>query len=128
MGQIIQCDLEIDVRETWENAHEYMMLSFVKGVRQCLKTGGFTKIENNQEEGGNFLIGYEGNIYEMCSDFQISQVADGLYAIGCGAEYALGAMKAAEGLSPKERCETGLAVAGYFSGGVMEPYLVWSCE
>jgi len=39
-----------------------------------------------------FLIAFAGNVFEIGSDMSISQNIDGLYAIGSGGDYALGAL------------------------------------
>jgi ATP-dependent protease HslVU (ClpYQ) peptidase subunit len=39
-----------------------------------------------------FLIAFAGNVFEIGSDMSISQNIDGLYAIGSGSDYALGAL------------------------------------
>jgi len=78
------------------------------------------------EEGGQFLVGYKGVIYEIASDFQVNHFADGLAVIGCGAAYALGALKALSGLQPERRVALSLEIAAYFSGGVIGPFHVVS--
>jgi ATP-dependent protease HslVU (ClpYQ) peptidase subunit len=39
-----------------------------------------------------FILAFAGNVFEIGSDMSISQNIDGLYAIGSGGDYALGAM------------------------------------
>ncbi len=129
MGQILQYHLQIPLQEEPQNAQNdfaYMVRVFVRAVRDCLRGHGFTKIENSQEEGGTFLVAYRGDIYEICSDFQVYQSADNLYAIGCGAGYALGAMYTLDP-PPQERCKVGLKAAAHFSGAVIKPFVVLEC-
>jgi len=123
MGQILQHHLTVEPRKT-ELGEAYMVCTFVEAVRSCLKDHGFAKVENNVEEGGQFLVGYEGVIYEIASDFQVNRFADGLAAIGCGAAYALGVLKALDDLPARERVLRSLEIAAYFSGGVIGPFRV----
>ena len=125
MGQILQHHLMVEPQKG-EPDETYMVCTFVEAVRSCLKDHGFAKVENNVEEGGQFLVGYKGVIYEIASDFQVNHFADGLAVIGCGAAYALGALKALSGLQPERRVALSLEIAAYFSGGVIGPFHVVS--
>lgn len=126
MGQILHYHLEVRPQESEGDNLSYMVRVFIPAVRACLKEHGFSKIENNQEEGGFFLVGYRGRLYSIASDFQVNEMADGLDALGCGREYALGAMMAfeSEGIPPPERIFRSLAIAACFSGGVIGPFRV----
>jgi ATP-dependent protease HslVU (ClpYQ) peptidase subunit len=72
------------------------------------------------------IIGLEenGRVYLIADDFQVQHFKDGIVADGCGAEYALGAMKALEALPPPERILRSLEIAAYYSGGVTDPFTV----
>lgn len=39
-----------------------------------------------------FILAFAGNVFEIGSDMSISQNIDGIYAIGSGSDYALGAL------------------------------------
>lgn len=126
MGQILRWHLEVPLQEPEQSDLEYMVTVFVKAVRSVLKEHGFAKLDDNVETGGEFLVGYRGCLYEVCSDFQVNEHADGFDAVGCGESFALGAMKALDGvgLSPQLRVMRALEVAAHFSGGVCEPFKV----
>ena len=123
MGQLLQHQLVIPPREK-RPVMDYMVATFIESVRGCLKDYGYTKIENNQEEAGEFLIGYGGRIFEVGCDFQVNEYDDGFTAIGCGAPYALGAMKTLDDYSPEARIKESLKIAAYFSSGVQGPFYV----
>jgi len=124
MGQILQHHLEVREPEKKESDDAFMVCAFIEAVRECLKDKGFTKIENNQEEGGFFLVGYAGTLYQVTGDFQINSSTEGLDAFGCGDDYALGAMKALEDLPPRKRIKKALEIAAHFSGAVCAPFRV----
>jgi ATP-dependent protease HslVU (ClpYQ) peptidase subunit len=127
MGQILQYHLSIRPQEENESDSEYMVNGFVEAVRACLKEYGFSKVDNNQEEGGAFLVGYRGKLYDFTSDFHVNCYSDDLAAVGCGAEYALGALKVLERdkqQPPEERIYIALGIAAYFSMGVCAPFMV----
>jgi len=121
MGQLLEHELRRSVQGQ-ESEIQYMVNVFVEAVRQCLKDGGYTKIEYNQEKGGNFLVGYKGVLYEVASDFQVNTYQDDIAAIGCGASYALAALHVLSELPPQERIERALETAAYFSNGVIAPF------
>ncbi len=123
MGQLLQYKLKVDRREPREqSALEYLSVVFVDAVRKCLKEGGYAKVENNQEEGGQFLIGYGGILYTVHSDFQVNSSMNGYFAIGAGAEYALGSMWSTKKMKPENRIKRALEAAGQFSNVVKPPY------
>lgn len=127
MGQLLQYKLKLDEpknRNAGDDGYKFIATKFIDAVRKCLREGGFTKVENNTEEGGSFLVGYRKNIYEIASDFQVNRLSDGLYAIGSGASYALGAMKAQGNLDPSHRITKSLEISAYFTGSVLPPFTV----
>lgn len=123
MGQILQYHLEVQSQDG-EPDIEYMVRHFVDAVRTCFKELGFAKVENNEESGGMFLVGYRGHLYAIEDDFQVNEMTDGFDAWGCGKEYALGVMKALEHLPPIEQIEKALEISAHFSGGVLPPFQV----
>lgn len=123
MGQLLQHRLVIPVCDE-ESRMDYMVCSFVESVRSCLKDNGYTKIEHNTEEGGQFLVGYGDRLFVIDSDFQVNEYAEGYDAIGCGSSYALGAMRALDDLRPKRRILDSLEIAAHFSSGVQQPFYV----
>jgi len=126
MGEILQYHLEVEPQKEEQTDYEYMVCCFVEAVRKALKEYGFAKVENNVEEGGDFLVGYHGHLYSVDDDFQMTEHIEGYDACGCGGGFALGAMRALEGMSPKERIKRALGIAAYFSGGVMPPFHILS--
>jgi len=127
MGQLLQYHLEVRKREE-ESSMRYMVTGFVPAMRECLKEGGYAKVENNQEEIGIFLVGYQGRVYTVEADLQVNRFRDGLAAVGCGANYALAALATlqdmVEKLDPEKAITKSLEMAGRFSNGVSGPYTV----
>ena len=122
MGQILQHHLNVRPQKPDETDEYYMVCVFAEDVRECLKEKGFSKIENNQEEGGTFLVGYKGVLYEVDNDFQVNSFTIKYNAAGCGAQYALGAMAALNDCEPEQRIERALEIASFFSGAVSYPF------
>lgn len=126
MGQLLEYNLEVPENKHGDDDLRYLVTGFVPAVRECLKAGGFTKIENGVEDGGSFLIGYKGKVYLVASDFQVTRMRDGFAAVGCGTYYALGALGATEILDAEKAVTLALEVSARFSAGVCGPFYVLS--
>jgi len=122
MGQILQYRLEVKKKPKDQDDLEYLATIFIDAVRKCLKDGGYKKTENEVEEGGTFLVGYNGKLYYVGSDFQVNSTRNGFDSVGCGKDFAKGALFASVGLPPKKRVKQALKAAGHFSTGVCGPY------
>jgi ATP-dependent protease HslVU (ClpYQ) peptidase subunit len=125
MGQILQYHLDIPPQGE-EPDEEYLVRIFVETVREALKEYGYAKIENNQEKGGSFLIGYKGKLFCFDSDFQINSFKEDIDAVGSGREYALGAMMALKDLKPEDRIKRSLEIASEFSIYVRKPFFIFN--
>lgn len=126
MGQILQYHLQAPQQQDGVTDERYMVVEFVEAVRTCLKDKGWSVINNNQESGGTFLVGYRGHLYEIESDFQVNHFVNGIVACGAGEQFALGAMEALSNFKPKKRILQSLAVAAKYSNYVCEPFYVES--
>lgn len=131
MGQLLRyrVDVPIPTADDLDDLDRFMATTFVDVVRKALQEGGYTKITDNQEEGGTFLVGIAGRLYAIESDFQIGRNADGYEALGCGRDLALGSLHTTgllEGLTPKDRIEYSLNAAAQFSSGVAPPFVIFN--
>lgn len=62
MGQILRYSLRIfEQLDGWDD-ETFMNSVFIIAVRTCLKDGGWSKVENNVEQGGEFIVGYRGRL------------------------------------------------------------------
>ena len=125
MGQLLGHAFKAPDRDPRVATEKFMSTVFIDAVRECLKTGGFAKKENETEEGGNFLVAYEGRIFNIDSDYQVGESVLPYEAVGCGQDIAMGSMytSAASAMSPTERIDIALKAAGEFSCGVGAPFI-----
>lgn len=102
----------------------YMRAEFIDGIRTALKHAGWATIKGGtQEEGGDFLVGVDGRLFHISSDYQVGEALDSFDACGCGAEAALGALYATEGASdPVQRLLTVLRASERLCIGVRGPF------
>lgn len=127
MGQLLQYTLKAPVPEDLDDSelHGFMCTVFVDEVRDCLKAGGFAEDDKGQESGGTFLVGVQGHLYEVASDYQVGEREEGYEAIGCGEAYALGSLYSTSGndaYTPVARITLALEAADRYSNGVQGPF------
>ncbi|AVX04326.1 hypothetical protein MXMO3_01801 [Maritalea myrionectae] len=126
MGQLLAHSFEPPKHYDETDLYDYMVTSFVDAVRDCLKRGGFARVDSSAEEGGTFLVGYKGRLFEIESDYQVGEALSGYAACGCGREVALGALFATNGQKPKDRIKTALEAAASLNAYVRAPFNVLS--
>jgi len=92
MGDILRtCELP---HISGSNLISQIILKVIPVIREVLRSGGYTKIENNVETGGNLLIGIRGELFEIDTDFQVEEYLNGIAAIGSGGDTALASLMA----------------------------------
>jgi len=128
VGQLIKYKLKIPPINKREPT-QYMVTAFVDAMRKCLKNAGAAREEHKEEEQDNqFLIGFNGHLFEIDSAYSICEVADPYIAIGSGTEYALGSLHATVGEPINDRVIKALKAASYFSDSVGPPFHVVKCK
>lgn len=124
MGQLLRYRLAVPERPSSVDLFEWMATEFIDAVRRCLAEGGFAHIENNLEEGGEFLVAVAGRLISVGADYQVGENLDGYDAVGCGSEVALGALAATADLAGKIRARRALQAAERHMNGVGRPFKI----
>jgi len=122
MGQLLRYSFAPPAIKEKQDVFAYMVTDFVDAVRTCLKQGGYAKVENGEDTGGTFLVGYKGRLFCIESDFQVAEARAPYNACGCGQGYALGSLYSTQGKSPTDRITQALQAAEEFSAGVRSPF------
>jgi ATP-dependent protease HslVU (ClpYQ) peptidase subunit len=105
MGEVMPCDV---VQHVWtpprvtakdkEDLYHFMVAKVSPSIRACLKENGFNFEEErppgDTEPRFTFLISVCGELFEVDDELSICRKTDGLYGIGSGGPYALGALHA----------------------------------
>lgn len=132
LGQIMRFNFKPPKREAGKDAYEYMCVDFVKRMQKTFSENGFNgeNKRSEKETSGQLLVAYDGELYEICEDYQVGILHDAYNAIGCGADIALGAMYATGQstsiLKPEERVKIALDAASKYSAGVLPPHVILS--
>jgi ATP-dependent protease HslVU (ClpYQ) peptidase subunit len=124
MGQLLGYKFKPPVQDAESSIEQYMTTVFIDAIRETLKEGGYARTDSGAEVAGTFLVGYKGRIFRVDSDYQVGENTVPYDAVGCGAELALGALYATEGLACRKRIETALEAAEAFSAGVRRPWVI----
>lgn len=74
--------------------YEFFVTKVCGSIRDCLEKNKYQKDKSDKDGGFIFLIAYNGIIYEVDETFTIYLREDGVYGIGSGARYAVGAIQA----------------------------------
>jgi ATP-dependent protease HslVU (ClpYQ) peptidase subunit len=79
---------------------------------------------SNEETGGSFLVGYKGRLFQIYGDYQVGESVINYASVGCGDNYALGAMNilTEQVLCSKDILIKALETAVKFSNGVEPPF------
>jgi len=133
MGQLLMSSkFKPKKQKKTQSDYDYMITEFIDTVMKLFKDSGYLRInDENQEYGGNFLVGYKGVLYSIDSDFQVGISILNYDAVGCGESYAKGAMEVLTnlpqvGLKPEDIITQALEVVAKHSGGVSAPFIIES--
>ncbi len=124
MMQLLHYALPLPLYKEGMDVEEYLVVHFIEAVRDCFQRGGFAEREDEREEGGNFLVGFQGRLFEVQSDYQVSEPVNGYGAVGCGAPCALGALYVTTHLPAEARVAEALKAAAYHNAYVKPPFVI----
>jgi len=147
MGQILENHIDYkflaEKAKEYNNQLEFLVVEFIQAAREALKIHGYTNIEGNTETGGTFMLGFNGKLYLIASDFQVLPLGNDqlivFHAIGCGADYAMGALNSTYNFTflsdgktrekyrdPEVLIGMALSVSSSYSYAVCEPFYALS--
>lgn len=94
---------------------QFITSKFIPSLRSCFDQQGYSltddrsEKENRAEQGSSIVVIVNATIYVIENDYSWTSEAGGLYAVGTGSSYALGALHALTGgkkLSPTQAKRT----------------------
>ncbi len=123
-AQLLRHRLSPPISNTTDE-YRYLVTSFIDSVRDCLKIGGHAEKKSEQESTEvDFLLGWRGKLWRICTDYQVHRRTIQFQATGSGYAYALGAMHVTTGKPPRERIDLALRASEEFNAGVRGPFTV----
>jgi hypothetical protein len=125
MGQLLRYRLQVPALPAGVDVHRYLATDFVDAVRETFTRGGWRgEGEDKADQGGVFLVGVAGRLFEIEADYQVGEPVDGYAAIGCAQNIALGSLWMTRGTkhAPAMRLHWALSAAAHHSSGVAPPF------
>ena len=108
----------VAVAKDKENIFQFMISKVVPSLKQQLNDYGLLDTKSSDKEFELYvLIAFNGNIFEIDSDFAVSRSDSGYYGIGTGGDYALGALYA--GATPEQAA----SIAALNDSKTAEPFI-----
>ena len=78
----------------YKDLYHYMIESVVPSIRVALTVNGYQPDKDNDEQDFIFLIALKGIIFELDDTLSVLMRDDGIYGVGSGSAYAIGALHA----------------------------------
>jgi len=126
MGQLLRFKWNPPEQKQSKKDYEYMCTCVIDSIRKCLKDNGYSKIKENEESIGTFLIGYKNRLYRIEDDLQIEESIYNFNSCGSGTYFATGALEILSKTkeSPKSIIRKALEVAKKFNPFVDKPFVI----
>ncbi len=127
MIDLLTHELDVGRDHPEDSDDKFMRTTFIEGIRSCLKKGGFARSQGGVETGGNFLVGYNGKLYEVQGDYSILNCPEWGQSVGSGEGPARGSLwTSRKEKDAKKRVITALESAEAVVPGVRGPMVVLS--
>jgi len=114
-GEVQPCDV---VQHFWippkltakdsEDIYHFMITKAMTSLRICLTDYGYDFIEGKgegkaEENRFSFIMAVGGELFDIGDDLSVIRSGDGIYGVGSGSDYAMGALHA--GAKPEKAIE-----------------------
>jgi len=114
-GEVQPCDV---AQQIWtpprvtakdkEDIYRFMIIKAMPSLRKCLTENGYDFNEGKGEGKAddnrfNFIMAVGGELFDIADDLSVCRSDDGIYGVGSGSPYAMGALHA--GKTPKRAVE-----------------------
>jgi ATP-dependent protease HslVU (ClpYQ) peptidase subunit len=122
MGEVMPCDV---IQHIWtppritskdkDDLYHFMVAKVCPSMRECLKANGYNFDEEQppglREQRFTFLLSVCGELFEIDQDLSVCRKQDGIYGIGSGGYFAIGALYA--GATPEKALEIASRVSAF---------------
>lgn len=75
-----------------KDLYKFMITKFVPAMREALDENGYKLDGVDKDAGFDMLFAFDGEIFEIDSDFSVLLNGEGIYGIGSGSPFAIGAL------------------------------------
>lgn len=97
-GDVQPCDI---IQHVWKppalpttkrDLYYFMITDVAQSIRECIKASGYVPDKEDASAGFEFLLAVNGTIYQVDDSYSVYLRDDGLYGIGSGSSWAIGAL------------------------------------
>jgi ATP-dependent protease HslVU (ClpYQ) peptidase subunit len=97
-GDVQPCDV---IQHIWKppalpttkrDLYSFMITEVTPSLRDCIKSSGYMPEKEDANAGFEFLLAINGTIYQVDDSYSVYLRDDGLYGIGSGSAWAIGAL------------------------------------
>ena len=101
-GEAMPCDVAQHIwvpptptEKDFKDLYHFMISKVVPSLRKCLIDNGFNfDAESDGETRFAFILAVGGHLFSVDDDLSVGMREDGIYGVGSGAKYAIGAILA----------------------------------
>lgn len=124
LKQLLRYSVDIPVEELTWDMDRWMTHHLAAAIRSAFSAHGFDYSQHGVSGyGGEFLFAIRGRCYEVQSDYSWIRSATGEYAVGSGAEVALGSLHSTRmWADPEDRVRAALEAAAEHVVSVAGPF------
>lgn len=129
IGQILQYAFKPPKQNLFKQTDmEYMVVDFIDALRKTLKEkGAMMEEKEGDAQDSEFIVGYQGKIYVIESDFNVGRPLHNYASCGVGMDYALGCLyNMPEEMSVVSQIEKALSASAEFCSAVRKPFNILS--
>jgi len=77
-----------------ENLYKFMITKFIPAMQDCLEENNWKPDQNDKDSGFSMLFAFDGEVFDIGNDFSVLLNSDGIYGVGNGSQFAIGALYA----------------------------------
>ena len=124
VGQILMHHFVPKLQPKDLDDYTFIGTTILNQINSTLTAGGI-KSKYLAENSVSILIGYKSRLYIIHEDWQVGIISDNFYAIGSGAEVALGVLATCKKLNednPEQNLTLALEIASNYVNSVGPPY------
>lgn len=131
-GQIMRYHFEPPYHMPNKEIFAYMVEDFIEELRGIFRFFNYSYDEQGDSHTALFIVGYQGELFYIGSDFQVGQMHTPFMAIGSGENTAKGALYAlsllSEQYSPDDMIIMALEAAELTCASVRAPFYIYKLE
>lgn len=126
MGDILEYSWTPPVwRKDEMSLDEYMRTTFIDSVRDIFKEKGYGKTAGDEgDEGGSFIVGIDGHLFNIMDNFQVAENDDAFVADGAGWAPASGSLFTSITAEPVDRLVIAMEAAAKYTPSVRPPFTI----